>query len=64
MYVNEQLEYARGFEAEVLKEIKFWFGTEFASKTPTEQHALLWGDDEFALTHNVPEDELGGSSKS
>ncbi len=56
-YVDEQLPYASGIQAELLKEIKFWFGTEFSSKTPAQQHALLWGDDEYALTHNVPGDE-------
>lgn len=31
---------------EMLKRTKFWFGTEFDSKTAEEQHALLWGDDD------------------
>jgi len=56
-YVDDQLPYASGIQAELLKEIRFWFGTEFSSKTPAQQHALLWGDDEYALTHNVPGDE-------
>jgi hypothetical protein len=31
---------------ELLKSTKFWFGTEFDSKPPEEQHALLWGDED------------------
>ena len=46
-YVDEALKYQRDSTIiELLKLIKFWFGTEFESKTPAEQHALLWGDEE------------------
>ncbi len=46
-YVDEALKYQRDSTViELLKLIKFWFGTEFESKTPAEQHALLWGDEE------------------
>jgi A nuclease family of the HNH/ENDO VII superfamily with conserved AHH len=45
-YVDEALKYqADSRIIELLKLIKFWFGTEFESKTPAEKHALLWGDD-------------------
>jgi len=57
--VDESLRYERDkFQIELLKEIRFWFGTEFASKTPAEKHALLWGDDESEGS----EDEAGDES--
>jgi hypothetical protein len=40
-YADEHLTYAHGTEAILLKELKYWFGTEMASKTPEEQEAIL-----------------------
>jgi hypothetical protein len=45
-YADEALKYETGTTAELIKALKFWFGTEFESKTAEEQHALLWGDDD------------------
>ena len=54
-YVDEQLKYERdSVITELLKLTKFWFGTEFASKTPAEKHALLWGDEESAEDYDGP----------
>jgi hypothetical protein len=48
-YVDEAFKYQRDTTIiALLKEAKFWFGTEFESKTPAEQHALLWGDEASA----------------
>jgi len=46
-YVDERLEYERNEVAiALLESVKFWFGTEFASKSPAEQYALLRDEDE------------------
>ena len=42
---------------ELLKILKFWCGTEFASKSPAEQEALL-KEDEFDWDADDPEDEF------
>jgi len=45
--VDERLKYERDdFQIFLLNEIKFWFGTEFESKSPAEKHALLSDEDE------------------
>ncbi len=46
-YVERALEHETDeVVIELLKSTKFWFGTEFDSKPPEEQHALLWGDED------------------
>lgn len=58
-WAEERLKHERDpVGIELLKQAKFWFGSEFASKPPGEQYALLWGDDE-----SVGSDDLfGGKS--
>jgi len=57
-YVDESLKYQSDERIiDLLKSIKFWFGTEFASKTPAEKHALLWGDEEDPWDDDESEDE-------
>jgi hypothetical protein len=46
-YVDEQLGYATDpVIIQLLKSTKFWFGTEFASKSPAEKRALLRDEDD------------------
>jgi len=46
-YVNESLKYQSDeVIITLLEQLKFWFGTEFASKSPREQHALLYDDED------------------
>ena len=46
-YVDEQLEYATDpVIIQLLESTKFWFGTEFASKSPAEKRALLRDEDD------------------
>jgi hypothetical protein len=45
-WADDRLKYEKDpIGTELLKQAKFWFGTEFASKSPGEKYALLWGDD-------------------
>lgn len=51
-WIDEALEYEKDRTAvELLKLWKFWFGTEFESKSTDEKHALLWGDDDESISH-------------
>jgi len=53
--VDERLKYERDdFQIFLLNEIKFWFGTEFQSKSPAEKDALLWGEDELEEGQEEP----------
>lgn len=57
-YVDEALKYERDQNViEILKSLKFWFGTEFDSKSPAEQYDLLWGDETPLSSDNGPEEE-------
>ena len=56
--IDEALRYERDDVAiALLKSAKFWFGTEFESKTPAEQYELLWGDEATDGGANQPADE-------
>jgi len=56
-YVDEQLEHERDpVIIQLLKSTKFWFGTEFASKSPEERHALLWEDEEDTRDEKTEEE--------
>lgn len=56
-YVDEALKYETGTTAELLKALKSLFGTEFEAKTPEQQHALLWGEDEPPSSDDERADE-------
>lgn len=59
--VDESLKYETNpVGIALLNEVKFWLGTEFASKTPVEKYALLRDDDDSAETDYG----MGGSGPS
>jgi hypothetical protein len=63
-WANEALKYERDpFQIVLLTQAKYWFGTEFSSKSPEERHALLWGTEAKAGSDEEPEDEasFGGA---
>lgn len=54
-YVERALEHETDeVVIELLKRTKFWFGTEFDSKPPEEQHDLLWGDEDSDGSEHKP----------
>jgi len=56
--VDEKLKYERDrVVRELLKLMKFWFGTEFESKSPEEKYDLLWGDDDEFTRHRDESDK-------
>jgi hypothetical protein len=62
-YVDRLLQYERDpVMIELHKQTKFWFGSEFARKSPEEQHALLWGDEAKAGSDDEPEKDSFGSA--
>lgn len=58
-WVDDRLKYERDeVGIELLKQVKFWFGSAFVSKSQDERYALLWGDDE-PIRIDIP---FGGES--
>jgi hypothetical protein len=63
--VDEALEYEKDRSVvELLKLMKFWFGTEFERKSPGEKHALLWADDDDSILHQNNFDKSGRAERS
>jgi hypothetical protein len=59
-YVNKVLKHEKDdFFIELLKDVKFWFGTESASGSPAEKQALPWEDEESAWNDDGPRDQSG-----
>lgn len=46
----------------ILQQAKYWFGTAFASKSPKEQHALLWGTEAKAGSDEEQEEDASFGS--
>ncbi len=64
-YVEQALEHETDdVVIEMLKRTKFWFGSEFDSKTAEEQRALLWGDDDGDGSPDEPANKGGNHQTS